>query len=123
MKIVRKSQNTKDGDRIIFNNETIENVKEFVLLGTLITNNYDDTKEIRRRLCIARSAMVSLINIWKDKSIKLSLSSVTLSLNILMSFNAIERRNVAVIKIIQGFYPPPPPNNFQVSANIQVLGW
>ena len=37
---------------------------------------------------------------------------MTLSLNILMSFNAIERRNVAVIKIIQDFYPPP--NNFEV---------
>ena len=72
MKIVRKSQNTKDGDRIIDNNELSENVKEFVHLGTLITNNYDDTKEIRRRLCIARSAMVSLINIWKDKSITIT---------------------------------------------------
>ena len=38
-------------------------------LRTLITNNYDDTKEVPRRLCIARSAMVSLTNILKDKSI------------------------------------------------------
>ena len=54
MKIVKNSQNTKDAEHIIVNNnEIIENVKEFVYLGTLITNNYDDTKEIRRRLCIA----------------------------------------------------------------------
>ena len=70
MKIVKSNQNTKDADHIkVDNNEIIENVKEFVYLGTLITNNYDDTKEIHRRLCIARSAMVSLTTIWKDKSI------------------------------------------------------
>ena len=73
MKIVKNNQNTKDADHIIVsNNEIIENVKEFVYLGTLITNNYDDTKEIRRRLCIGRSAMVSLTNIWKDKSISIT---------------------------------------------------
>ena len=73
MKIVKNNQNTKDADHIIVNNnEIIENVKEFVYLGTLITNNYDDTKKIRRRLCIARSAMVSLTNIWKDKSITIT---------------------------------------------------
>ena len=44
-------------------------MKEFVYLSTLITNNDDDTKEIRRRLCIARSAMASLTNVLKDKGI------------------------------------------------------
>ena len=73
MKIVKNNQNTKDADHIIVNNnEIIENVKYFVYLGTLINNNYDDTKEIRRRLCIARSAIVSLTNIWKDKSITIT---------------------------------------------------
>ena len=73
MKIVKNNQNTTDADHIIVNNnKIIENVKEFVYLGTLITNNYDDTKEIRRRLCIARSAMVSLTNIWEDKSISIT---------------------------------------------------
>ena len=52
-------------------NENIENVREIVYLGSLITDNYDDTKEIKRRLCIARNAMVSLTKIWKDKSISL----------------------------------------------------
>ena len=73
MKRVKNNQNTKDADHIIVNNnEIIENVKEFVYLGALITNNYDDTKEIRRRLCIARSVMVSVTNIWKDKSISIT---------------------------------------------------
>ena len=45
MKIGKNNQNTNDADHSIVNkNELIENVKEFVYLGTLITNNYDDTK-------------------------------------------------------------------------------
>ena len=52
-------------------NENIENVREIVYLGSLILDNYDDTKEIRRILCIARNAMVSLMKIWKDKSTSL----------------------------------------------------
>ena len=73
MKIVKNNQTAKDADHTtVSNNEIIENVKEFVYLGTLITNNYDDTKEICRRLCIARSAVVSLTNIWKDKSINVT---------------------------------------------------
>ena len=57
MKIGKNSQNTKDLDYIIANKiELIENVNEFVHLGTLITNNYDETKEICGRLCIARAS-------------------------------------------------------------------
>ena len=63
MKMGKNNQNTKDADHItVNNNDIIENVKEIVYFGTLITNNYDDTKEIRRRLCIARGVMVSLTN-------------------------------------------------------------
>ena len=32
-------------------------------------HDYDDTKEIRPMLCIARSAMASLTNVLKDKGI------------------------------------------------------
>ena len=39
------------------------------LSGSFIANNYDDTKEIRRRLCIAKNAVISLTQIWKDKGI------------------------------------------------------
>ena len=68
MQIVKTNQNAKDADHIIVNNnEIIENVKDFVYLGTLITNNCNDTKEIFRRSCIASSAMASLTNIWKTK--------------------------------------------------------
>jgi len=37
----------------------------------MITDHYDDTKEIRRRLNIAKYAMVSLEKIWKDKGVSI----------------------------------------------------
>ena len=69
MKIFRKPNNDEELNVITFNNERVENVKEFIYLGSLITNNCDDTKEIRRRLCITKTAMISIIQIWKDKGI------------------------------------------------------
>ena len=58
-----------DDNCIQVNGENIENVVNIVYLGSMFTNNHDDSKEIKRRLCIARNAMVFLINIWKDKAI------------------------------------------------------
>ena len=55
MKIV-KNLNVNEAEQ---NNERIEKVKEFTCLETLITNNYDDIKEIRRRLGIARYGLVN----------------------------------------------------------------
>ena len=69
MKICRKPSNDEELHFITVNKKRIENVKEFIYLGSLITNNCDDTKEIRRRLCIAKTAMISLTQIWKDKGI------------------------------------------------------
>ena len=57
-----------DDNCVQVNGENIENVVNIVYLGSMFTNNHDDSKEIKRRLCIARNAMVSLINIWKDKA-------------------------------------------------------
>ena len=54
---------------ITVNNKRIENVKEFIYLGSLIANNHYDTKEIRRRFCIAKNSAISLTQIWKDKGI------------------------------------------------------
>ena len=50
MQILKSNQNTRDADLIANNYGKIEYVKELVHLGTLITNIYDDTNEIRRRL-------------------------------------------------------------------------
>ena len=48
-----------DENCIQVNGENIENVVNFVYFGSMFTNKHDDSKEIRRRLCIARNAMVS----------------------------------------------------------------
>ena len=61
--------NNEEVFEITLEEETVEVVKEFKYLGALITNNYDDTKEIRRRIAIAKNATISLSKVWKDKSI------------------------------------------------------
>ena len=66
--LIDKNNNEEDFE-ITLEEETVEVVKEFKYLGALITNNYDDTKEIRRRIAISNNATISLNKIWKDKSI------------------------------------------------------
>ena len=64
MKIVKNNQNTKDADHIIVNSYEISDHWSPIIIMT--------PKEICQRLCIARSAMVLLTNIWKDKSITIT---------------------------------------------------
>ena len=40
-------------DNMLVNGQDIENMKNFVYLGAMITENYDDSKEIKRRIAIA----------------------------------------------------------------------
>ena len=68
LKICRKPKNDEKLYFITVNTKRIENIKGFFYLGSLITNNCDDTKEIRRQLCIATNAKISLTQTWKDKS-------------------------------------------------------
>ena len=66
MKISR-NEAENDNQHIMLNNiQSIETVNNFIYLGSMITNDYDDSSEIRRRLSLAKSAMISLTNIWKD---------------------------------------------------------
>ena len=51
------------------NGEVIEVVHHFSYLGTMVTDQCDDSPELKRRLAIARNATVSLSTIWKNKSI------------------------------------------------------
>ena len=59
-------------DCILVNRQDIENEKNFVYLGAMITENYDDSKEIRRRIAIAKNAMISLEKVWKDRANSIS---------------------------------------------------
>jgi|SRR6218665_1349781 len=49
--------------------EAIENVKEFVYLGSLLTWNNDCTREITRRIAKAKGVMAGLNTIWNSKQI------------------------------------------------------
>ena len=105
MKIVKNNQNAKDADHIIVNkNERIENVKEFVYLGLMITNNNDGAKELRRKLGIRRSAMVSLTNIWKSKSITIAtkerlLHTLVFSIASYWMLNNIDKKKIEAFEL------------------------
>jgi len=47
-------------------------VKNFVYLGAMITENYDDSKEIKRRIAITKNAMIALEYFWKDRAISIT---------------------------------------------------
>ena len=49
----------------------VETVKKFEYLGFRLNSKVDDSSEIRRRLGIARSAVTSLVQIWRDKAISI----------------------------------------------------
>ena len=44
-------------DNILVNGQDIENVKNFGYLGAMITENYDDSKEIKRRTVLRSQKM------------------------------------------------------------------
>ena len=71
MKIIRVPVQSEQ-DNISVNEQDIENVKHFVYLGGMITENYDDSKEIKRRITIAKNAMILIVNIWKDRAISIT---------------------------------------------------
>ena len=54
------------------NGEKVELVKTFQHLRSLISDQYDDSAEIRRRIAIAKKAVIALTAIWKDKSIRIA---------------------------------------------------
>ena len=70
MKSIR-SPVENDHDHIIINGQEMC-VNNFVYLGAMIPDNYDDSKEIIRRFAIAKNAMISLINIWTDRAISIT---------------------------------------------------
>ena len=60
---------TADSDPFIIGGDTIEVVKSFVFLGSVIEEEGECKSEIARRLALGRAAMTGLQTIWKDKNI------------------------------------------------------
>jgi len=67
-----KGNDNLDQSDVVLGNDNVETVSEFCYLGASFTSNNNDSKEIRKRITIAKQATVSLTTIWKDKCITLS---------------------------------------------------
>ena len=53
--------------------ETLEKVLEFVYLGSCKTSDGDCKEDLNRRIARAKSKMIELENIWKDKDLSIPL--------------------------------------------------
>ena len=58
-------------DNMLGNGQDIENLKKLCLPWSN-TGNYDDSKEIKRHIAIAKNAMISLVHVWKDRAIPIT---------------------------------------------------
>ena len=70
---ILKSDKTERATNIIIDGDKIEEVNDFDYLGSLIAQNGDCIKEIRRRLGMATNKLKSMKKIWKDNDVKTKL--------------------------------------------------
>ena len=56
-------------ESLLINGETVEEINHYNYLGATMTATYDDWKEIRKRISIAKNAVIALSHTWKNKSI------------------------------------------------------
>ena len=60
---------TRRGDKVMVGGEEVEDVEEFVYLGTTVTKEGGDTEYIKKRLSKARGAFFNFKKIWNTRSI------------------------------------------------------
>ena len=63
-----KTDKTEISTNIIIDGDLIEEVMDFDYLGSLITQNGDGMKEIRRRLGISTRKLKSMEKLWKGNN-------------------------------------------------------
>ena len=70
---IMRTDKTSAATHIVIDNDLIEEVLDFDYLGSLITNNGDGMKEIRRRLGMAMKKLKNMKKLWKgaDETTKL----------------------------------------------------
>ena len=56
--------------QVDYEGESLEQVHNFKFLGSNKSADGDCTKEIKRRIAMARQKTVALASIWKDRNIK-----------------------------------------------------
>ena len=67
-----KVQRNPTDSGIVIDEETVETFTKFKYFGAIFTNNGDDSTEVKRRICIAKNATVSLSKIWINRNISLA---------------------------------------------------
>ena len=60
-------------DRAVVDDVILERVYDFIYLGSCKTSNGECKTDVERRIAQAKSKMVDLDNIWKDKDLSISL--------------------------------------------------
>lgn len=68
-KIMVVDKNRTDFSSIKLDGANLEEVKEFIYLGSLINTHGSSNQKIRRRLAMARNAVQRMTTIWKSKNI------------------------------------------------------
>ena len=61
------------GCKFIVNVEKIEQVENFIFLGSNVNKVTDCCQEIQRRLTLGRTAMTNLTKIWKCRDVRLAM--------------------------------------------------
>ena len=70
-KVMKIETDFPSDENIFINGETVIEINHYNYLGATIITSYDDSKEIRKRISIAKNAVVALSHTWKNKSISL----------------------------------------------------
>ena len=61
---IMKTDTTLTAPNITVGNDTIENVEQFEYLGSMITANGDNSKEVKRRLAMALKKLQQMRSLW-----------------------------------------------------------
>jgi exonuclease III len=69
-KIMVIDNNRNDFSAFYLEGQQLEEVKDFVYLGSRINTKVSDMQEVKRRLAIARTTVQKMDNIWKSSAVK-----------------------------------------------------
>ena len=72
-KIMVVDCNRVDIEKLMLGEEEIEEVDNFVYLGSVIDTSCKSSKDIRKRLAMAKSLVQSMLNIWESRGVSTKL--------------------------------------------------
>ena len=69
--VMKIETNFPSDENILINGETVEEMNYYNYLEATTATTYDDSKEIRKRIIVAKNAVIALSHKWKNKFISL----------------------------------------------------